>query len=315
MVVIIATYPLGHNMRVVVALGGNALLRRGEAMTSENQRKNVKIAAKSIAPLIGDYQVVITHGNGPQVGLLSLQSAAYKEVKEYPLDILGAQTEGMIGYMIEQELGNLLPIEVPFATILTMVEVDPEDPAFDMPTKPIGPIYTEQEANKLARDRGWSIAKDGESWRRTVPSPIPQRIFELRPIHWLLEKGTVVICAGGGGIPTMYQKDGTLKGVEAVIDKDRASALLATQLNARVLILATDADGVYLDWGTENALKLDKVTPDEMKNYFFEPGSMGPKVEAACDFVNRTGERAVIGSLSDLEKMITGEAGTQFVLR
>ena len=301
-------------MRVVVALGGNALLRRGEALTSENQRRNVKIAAKSIAPLISKYQVVMTHGNGPQVGLLSLQSSAYKEVKSYPLDVLGAQTEGMIGYMIEQELGNLLPIEVPFATLLTMVEVDPEDPAFDNPTKPIGPVYTKKEAQELAKQRGWTIAPDGDKWRRTVPSPIPQRIFELRPIHWLLEKGTVVICAGGGGIPTMYEKDGTLKGVEVVIDKDRASALLAIQINARVLILATDSDGVYLDWGTKDARKLDKITPQEIEKYKFDEGSMGPKVEAACDFVNKTGERAVIGSLTDLEKMIAGEAGTQFII-
>ncbi len=313
--VIIATYPLGQYMRAVVALGGNALLRRGEEMTAENQRKNVKIAAKALAPLVDKYQLVITHGNGPQVGLLSLQSAAYTDVKEYPLDVLGAQTEGMIGYMIEQELGNLLPIEVPFATILTMVEVDPEDPAFKSPTKPIGPLYERDEAHKLAKENGWSIKPDGGKWRRTVPSPIPQRIFELRPIHWLLEKGTVVICAGGGGIPTMYQKDGSLKGVEVVIDKDRASALLASQLNARVLILATDADGVYLDWGTDKAHRLGTVTPEQMEQYTFESGSMGPKVEAACEFVNKTGERAVIGSLSELEKMISGEAGTQFVIR
>ena len=196
----------------------------------------------------------------------------------------------MIGYMIEQELGNLLPIEIPFATILTMVEVDPEDPSFNEPTKPIGPLYGEDEAKRLAKERGWTIKLEGDKWRRTVPSPVPQRIFELRPIHWLLEKGTVVICAGGGGIPTMYQKDGSLEGVEVVIDKDRASSLLATQLNARVLILATDADGVYLDWGTENAKKLHRVTPDEMENYTFESGSMGPKVEAACEFVNKTGK-------------------------
>ena len=315
MVVIIATHPHGCHMRAVVALGGNALLRRGEELTAENQRNNVKIAAKALAPLVGKYQLVITHGNGPQVGLLSLQSAAYTDVKEYPLDVLGAQTEGMIGYMIEQELGNLLPIEVPFATILTMVEVDPEDPAFNEPTKPIGPLYEEDEAKRLAKERGWTIKLDGNKWRRTVPSPVPQRIFELRPIHWLLEKGTVVICAGGGGIPTMYQKDGSLEGVEVVIDKDRASSLLATQLNARVLILATDADGVYLNWGTEKAKKLNKVTPEEIKDYTFESGSMGPKVEAACEFVNKTGERAVIGSLSELEKMISGDAGTQFVIR
>jgi len=301
-------------MRVVVALGGNALLRRGQPMTAEIQRENVAIAAKSLAPLAHDYQLVISHGNGPQVGLLSLQSAAYTEVEEYPLDILGAQTEGMIGYMIEQELGNLLPMEEPLATILTMVEVDPEDPAFDNPTKPIGPVYSEEEAKALAEERGWSVAPDGEHWRRVVASPEPQRIFEMRPIHWLLENGATVICAGGGGIPTVYKPDGTLEGVEVVIDKDRASALLAFELDAGLLILATDTDGVYLDWGTEDARRIERTTPEEMELHDFEEGSMGPKVEAACDFVRRSGGRAVIGALSDLEGMVAGTAGTQFVL-
>jgi len=301
-------------MRVVVALGGNALLQRGQPMTAEIQRENVAIAAKSLAPLAPDYQLVISHGNGPQVGLLSLQSAAYTEVEEYPLDILGAQTEGMIGYMIEQELGNLLPMEEPLATILTMVEVDPEDPAFDNPTKPIGPVYSEEEARALAEERGWSVAPDGEHWRRVVASPEPQRIFEMRPIHWLLENGATVICAGGGGIPTVYKPDGTLEGVEVVIDKDRASALLAFELDAGLLILATDTDGVYLDWGTEDARRIERTTPEEMELHDFEEGSMGPKVEAACDFVRRSGGRAVIGALSDLEGMVAGTAGTQFVL-
>ncbi|HIC50181.1 MAG: carbamate kinase [Candidatus Thalassarchaeum betae] len=301
-------------MRVVVALGGNALLQRGQPMTAENQRANVAIAAKALAPLAPDYQLVISHGNGPQVGLLSLQSAAYKEVEEYPLDILGAQTEGMIGYIIEQELGNLLPMEESLATILTMVEVDPEDPAFDNPTKPIGPVYSEEEAKALADERGWTVAPDGEHWRRVVASPEPQRIFEMRPIHWLLEKGVTVICAGGGGIPTVYKPDGTLEGVEVVIDKDRASALLAFELDAGLLILATDTDGVYLDWGTDNARRIERATPDDMDRYDFEEGSMGPKVEAACDFIRRSGGRAVIGALADLEGMVAGTAGTQFVL-
>jgi len=297
-----------------VALGGNALLKRGQPLTAENQRRNVAIAAKALAPLAHDYQLVISHGNGPQVGLLSLQSAAYEEVEEYPLDILGAQTEGMIGYMIEQELGNLLPMEEPLATILTMVEVDPEDPAFDNPTKPIGPVYSEQEAKKLAEQRGWSVAPDGEYWRRVVASPEPQRIFEMRPIHWLLENGATVICAGGGGIPTVYKPDGTLEGVEVVIDKDRASALLAFELDAGLLILATDTDGVYLDWGGENARRIEQTTPEQMEQYEFEEGSMGPKVEAACDFVRRSGGRAVIGALTDMQGMVAGTAGTQFVL-
>jgi len=301
-------------MRVVVALGGNALLQRGQPLTAENQRRNVAIAAEALAPLAHDYQLVVSHGNGPQVGLLSLQSAAYEEVEEYPLDILGAQTEGMIGYIIEQELGNLLPMEEPLATILTMVEVDPEDPAFDNPTKPIGPVYSEQEAKTLAEQRGWSIARDGKHWRRVVASPEPQRIFEMRPIHWLLENGATVICAGGGGIPTVYKPDGTLEGVEVVIDKDRASALLAFELDAGLLILATDTDGVYLDWGTEDARRIERATPDQMEQYEFEEGSMGPKVEAACDFVRRSGGRAVIGALSDMQGMVAGTAGTQFIL-
>ncbi len=302
-------------MRVVVALGGNALLQRGQPLTAENQRRNVAIAAEALAPLAHDYQLVVSHGNGPQVGLLSLQSAAYEEVEEYPLDILGAQTEGMIGYIIEQELGNLLPMEEPLATILTMVEVDPEDPAFDNPTKPIGPVYSEQEAKTLAEQRGWSIARDGEHWRRVVASPEPQRIFEMRPIHWLLENGATVICAGGGGIPTVYKPDGTLEGVEVVIDKDRASALLAFELDAGLLILATDTDGVYLNWGTEDAHRIERTTPDQMEQHEFEEGSMGPKVEAACDFVRRSGGRAVIGALSDMQDMVAGTAGTQFILK
>jgi carbamate kinase len=302
-------------MRIVIALGGNALLRRGEAMTAENQRNNIQIATKSLAPVVEQNELVISHGNGPQVGLLSLQSAAYKEVDEYPLDILGAQTQGMIGYMIEQELGNLLPIGVPIASILTMVEVDPEDPAFLNPTKPIGPIYTQKEAEKLRNEKNWEIKRDGKHWRRVVPSPIPHRIFELRPIHWLLEKGTVVICAGGGGIPTIYNKEGKLEGVEVVIDKDRASSLLAFELDADLLILATDTDGVYLDWGTKSEKIIIKTTPDEIRNYEFDEGSMGPKVEAACSFVERSGQRAVIGSLKDIEGMVNGTTGTQFVLK
>tara|TARA_B100000029_G_scaffold81736_1_gene72669 strand:- start:2132 stop:3040 length:909 start_codon:yes stop_codon:yes gene_type:complete len=301
-------------MRIVVALGGNALLRRGQAMTAENQRENVRIAAKALAPITEGNQLVISHGNGPQVGLLALQSAAYEEVEAYPLDVLGAQTEGMIGYMIEQELGNLLPISVPFATILTMVEVDPEDPAFDNPTKPIGPIYSEEEAKRLEEERGWAMKPDGAHWRRVVPSPEPHRIFEMRPIHWLLEEGTIVICAGGGGIPTIYNSEGNLEGVEVVIDKDRASALLAFELEADLLIMATDADGVYLDWGTDDARLVERTTPEEIEQYEFEAGSMGPKVEAACAFVRRSGQRAVIGALADLEGMVNGTAGTQFTI-
>jgi carbamate kinase len=302
-------------MRIVIALGGNALLRRGEEMTANNQRENIRIAARALAPIIEEHEVVISHGNGPQVGLLSLQSAAYKEVEEYPLDILGAQTQGMIGYMIEQELGNLLPIEKPIASILTMVEIDPEDPAFSNPTKPIGPVYSEKDAEQLAENKGWDIKRDGEYWRRVVPSPEPHRIFELRPIHWLLEKGTVVICAGGGGIPTSYVEKGKLEGVEVVIDKDKASSLLAFELDADLLIMATDTDGVYIDWGSDSQEIISKTTPEKIGQYTFDSGSMGPKVEAACTFVERTGQRAVIGSLNDIKEMVNSLAGTQFTLK
>ena len=302
-------------MLVVVALGGNALLKRGEPMTAEVQRSNVKTAARSLAPVAEKHQLVLSHGNGPQVGLLALQGAAYEEVDTYPLDVLGAQTEGMIGYMIEQELGNLLPFEVPFATILTMVEVDADDPAFQNPTKFVGPVYSEVEAMELAADKSWTVEPDGQYWRRVVPSPLPKRIFEIRPIKWLLEKNTVVICAGGGGIPTMYQKgaDRVLTGVEAVIDKDRATELLARELEADLYIMATDVDGVYLDWGTPSQQKLDRISAAELKSHSFAAGSMGPKVNSAIQFVEKTGQRSAIGSLEEIEQIVEGKAGTNVI--
>lgn len=302
-------------MRVVVALGGNALLKRGEPMTADVQRGNIKTAARALAPVATNHQLVLSHGNGPQVGLLALQAAAYKDVEAYPLDVLGAQTEGMIGYMIEQELGNLLPFEVPFATILTMVEVDPNDPAFQNPTKFVGPIYEKEDADKLAAEKGWVFKLDGNKWRRVVPSPLPKRIFEIRPVKWLLEHHTVVICGGGGGIPTMYlpNEDRKLVGVEAVIDKDLVSELLSRELDADLFVMATDVDGVYLDWGKETQRKLDQVTASELKAHNFAAGSMGPKVSAAIQFVERTGKRAAIGALQDIEQIVAGTAGTNIV--
>ena len=299
-------------MRIVVALGGNALLRRGQAMTSENQRENVRIAAEALAPVTSEHQLVISHGNGPQVGLLALQGAAYKPDEAYPLDVLGAQTEGMIGYMIEQELGNLLPFEVPFATILTMVEVDPDDPGFKNPTKFVGPVYEEAEARKLAEEKNWSIKADGDKWRRVVPSPAPKRIFEIRPIKWMIEKGTVVICAGGGGVPTMYEPGAErhLIGVEAVIDKDFCSELLAREVEADVFIMATDADAVFVDWGKPEAKAIFKASPAALKDFDFPAGSMGPKVDAACEFAKATGKTAAIGTLSDVPAIVRGEKGT-----
>ena len=299
-------------MRIVVALGGNALLKRGEPMTADVQRGNIRCAAEALAPVAREHQLVVSHGNGPQVGLLALQGAAYKPDEAYPLDVLGAETEGMIGYMIEQEMGNLLPFEVPFATLLTMVEVDGDDPAFQDPTKFVGPVYGAAEAERIAAEKGWVFKPDGASWRRVVPSPAPKRIFEIRPIRWLLEQGTIVICAGGGGIPTMYRRDAerTLVGVEAVIDKDLCSELLARELNADLLIMATDADAVFLGWGTPEAKAIHRASPDAMAAHSFPAGSMGPKVDAACRFAKTTGRTAAIGALADIPAIVRGEKGT-----
>src|SRR3954466_646562 len=254
-------------MRVVVALGGNALLKRGEPMTAENQRINVRVAAPALASVAKQHELVLSHGNGPQVGLLALQAAAYKDVDPYPLDILGAQTEGMIGYVLEQEPGNVIPPDVPLATILTMVEVDPLDPAFQDPTKFVGPIYTKADADALAAEKSWAFKPDGEHWRRVVPSPEPKHIFEIRPIRWLLDQGTVLICAGGGGVPTMFlpEAKSTLVGVEAVIDKDLASQLLAKEVNADLYVMATDVDAVYADWGTPTQRPLGEITVEELR--------------------------------------------------
>jgi carbamate kinase len=299
-------------MRVVIALGGNALLRRGQALTAENQRENVRTAAEAMAPIAREHELVISHGNGPQVGLLALQGAAYKPEEAYPLDVLGAETEGMIGYLIEQELGNLLPFEVPFATILTMVEVDPQDPGFENPTKFVGPVYDKADADRIAAEKGWVVKQDGDKWRRVVASPAPKRIFEMRPIRWLLEHGVVVICAGGGGIPTMYEPGKTRKliGVEAVIDKDFCSELLAREVDADLLVMATDTKAVFVNWGKPDAKGIFKASPAAISELNFPAGSMGPKVEAACRFAVATGKTAAIGALADLPAILQGERGT-----
>ena len=299
-------------MRVVVALGGNALQRRGEPMTVDSQRLNVRKACEALAPLALEHELVISHGNGPQVGLLALQAAAYGDTESYPFDVLGAQTEGMIGYFIEQELGNLLPFDKALATVLTMTEVDPDDPAFDNPSKFVGPVYTEQEAQARAADKGWTVKADGNVWRRVVASPQPRRIFEIRPITWLLEQGCVVVCTGGGGIPTMY-RPGTrqLIGVEAVIDKDRSSAVLAHDVRADRLVIVTDAPGVFVDYGTARQRQIVTGHPDAVEALSFPPGSMGPKVEAACAFARRSGMEAAVGALDDLPAILAGQAGTR----
>src|SRR3954464_11724826 len=252
-------------MRVVVALGGNAMLKRGEPMTAENQRSNIRAAAPSLAAVAKRHQLVLSHGNGPQVGLLALQAAAAEDVDPSPPRPLGAQTEGMIGYVLEQELGNAMPSDAALATILTMVQVDPADPAFENPTKFVGPIYDRPQADALAAEKGWSFKPDGDSWRRVVRAPEPQHIFEIQPIRWLLEHDVVVICAGGGGVPTMFlpSAETTLVGVEAVIDKDLASELLARQIAADLFVMATDVEAVYQDWGTPQQRALRKVTARE----------------------------------------------------
>ena len=299
-------------MLVVVALGGNALLKRGEQMTAAAQRANVRIAAQALAPIANEHQLVITHGNGPQVGLLALQAAAYMPDEVYPLDVLGAETEGSIGYMIEQELGNLLPVEVPFATVLTMVEVDRKDPGFQNPTKFVGPVYQKADADRIASEKGWEFGQDGDSWRRVVPSPTPQHIIEIRPIRWLLQHGTIVTCAGGGGIPTMYEPgaEHRLIGVEAVIDKDLCSELLARELDADLFVMLTDVDAVYADWGKPAQKAIRHASPAALKGMKFATGSMGPKVEAACHFAATRGKPAAIGALPDLGRIMAGEAGT-----
>lgn len=299
-------------MRIVIALGGNALLRRGEPLTAENQRQNTKIACQQIAKVYPGNELVIAHGNGPQVGLIALQSLSYTDVPSYPLDVLGAESVGMIGYMIMQELGNLLPLETPLATLLSQVEVDKNDPAFQNPTKPIGPVYSKEEAEKLAKEKNWRIAPDNKKYRRVVPSPIPKRIFEIRPVKWLLEKGTVVICAGGGGIPTFYDDDGTLKGVEAVIDKDLCSAVLAQQVAADLFIIATDVSAAFVNWGKPNQQAIKEAHPDTLEKMGFAAGSMGPKVQAAINFARENpGKSAVIGSLADIDSIVKGIAGTK----
>ena len=296
--------------RAVVALGGNALLRRGQPADVRSQRANVAVAADALAELVeAGHQLVVTHGNGPQVGLLALQAAAYRDVEAYPLDVLGAESEGMIGYLLEEALANRLPDD-DIATLLTQVVVDPGDPAFAHPSKPIGPCYPASEAARLAAEMGWTMAPDGDAVRRVVASPEPQRIVELSTIRLLLANSIVVICTGGGGIPVVESEQGR-RGVEAVIDKDLASAALAADVGADVLLLLTDVDGVYDGWGTPQATRLDHVTATELRARSFTGGSMGPKVEAACRFAESDPRRrAMIGRLADAVALLHGDAGT-----
>lgn len=298
-------------MKLVLALGGNALLRRTQLPSAGNQLENVRIACAQVARVAAAHDMVLTHGNGPQVGLLALQSAAYTAVDSYPLDVLDAESEGMLGYLLEQELANLLPASRAVASLLTRVEVDPQDPAFLKPTKPIGPVYTRPEADDLARRRQWAMAPDGAGWRRVVASPRPVRVPALGVIRSLLGQGVLVIAAGGGGIPVVPRPGGGMQGAEAVIDKDLCSAHIATALQVDCLVIATDVEAVYLDWGLPTQRAIGRTTPEGLAAHLFAAGSMAPKVEAACQFVRASGRRAAIGALGDIEALLAGDAGTQ----
>lgn len=296
-------------MRLVVALGGNALLRRGEAQDEDAQRRNVRTAVRVLATLGADHELIVTHGNGPQVGLLALASEAYREVKPYALDVLGAESQGMIGYLLAEALHDELPGRQ-VASLLTQVVVDADDPAFAHPTKFIGRVYDAPQAQRLAEERGWSVAPDGDQWRRVVPSPEPRTIIEAPTVALLVEAGVLVICAGGGGIPVVVTAEGATHGIEAVVDKDLTAAILAEQLEADALLLLTDVPAVMTDWGTPDERPLAAAPPWALRALEFAPGSMAPKVEAACRFAERTGRTAYIGALGDAVSIVAGMGGT-----
>ena len=303
------TEPRSAQDLAVVALGGNALLRRGEPATAGNQLLAARRAAAILGPVSEDVRLVVTHGNGPQVGLLALKEDAYGDDSPYPLDVLDAESGGQIGYVIELELDNAIDHQDTVA-VITRVLVDAGDPAFDDPTKFIGPVYDEERARELAAERGWAVKPDGQHWRRVVASPDPRQIVQLGAIRRLVDGGFLVVCVGGGGVPVVAA-DGGHEGVEAVIDKDLASALLAEGLEANALVLATDVDAVYLDWGTPDERAVAHATPGWLRAQSFAAGSMGPKVEAVCRFVAATGGRAAIGRLEELSELVAGTAGTQ----
>lgn len=296
-------------MRIVIALGGNAILQRGQPLEEAIQKENIQTAAKSIAEVARKHQVILTHGNGPQVGLLALQNDAYKEVSPYTLDVLGAETEGMIGYLFEQALRNILPNRQ-VITLLTQTVVDESDPAFQSPSKFVGPVYDKPQADKLTQEKQWVMKPDGQYYRRVVPSPMPQSILELPVIkHIAQDHNIIVICTGGGGIPVIQNQQG-LQGIEGVVDKDRASNVLAQGIEADGLIMLTDVDAVETNFGQPDSKKIKQATPEMMKQFNFAKGSMGPKVESACEFVKAGGKFAGIGSLFDAIDLINGNSGT-----
>lgn len=306
-------------MRIVVALGGNALLKRGEPMTAQNQSANIRLAAEQLAKVKPKNELIISHGNGPQVGLLALQHAAYyaqdSKIEPYPLYVLVSQTVGMIGYMLQQELTNLLPA-TPTQTLVTQVIVDEHDPAFSKPSKPIGQVYTQAEAEKLAVEKGWTVMPDGQYYRRAVPSPKPQDVTGINAVKALLAQDHIVICGGGGGVPCVKNAQGQLTGVEAVVDKDLATAVIANQLDADLFIIATDVNATCVNFQKEGERKIAKANPAALEalSAEFAAGSMGPKVQAVINFVKATGKDAAIGSLADIEDIVAGKAGTRVSL-
>ena len=300
-------------MRIVLALGGNALLPRGATPDTSIQVAKVRLAVAALKPLAAQHELVITHGNGPQVGLLAAATAdSDLPANVYPLDTLVAQTQGMIGLWITQALGDALPGR-PVAGVLTRTLVDPDDPAMSRPTKFVGAVLGEEESRRLAHERGWVMARDGEHWRRVVPSPRPLRVLEADVVSALVGRGAVVVCAGGGGVAVRSWADGTHEGVEAVVDKDLASAVLAEQIGADLLIVLTDVAGVVAGYGTPQARLLERATPAQLRELGLPAGSMGPKAEACANFVERTGGRAVIGALGQAAEIVAGCAGTQVV--
>jgi carbamate kinase len=297
-------------VRIVAALGGNALLQRGQKPDSDVQEANVRRAVEALAPLASQHELVLTHGNGPQVGVLALQSASDPNLTTpYELDIIGAQTQGMIGYWLLQSMQNTLPGRQ-VAAIINQTLVEALDPAFGDPTKFVGETYSRREARKLADERGWTVKQDGEGWRRVVGSPKPQRVVETRLIRLLLNSGAIVICAGGGGVPVIRNEDGRLEGVEAVVDKDLTTSVLAEALDADVLLVLTDVPHVVRHYGTPDAEPILRATPASLRREEFPAGSMGPKVDAVCRFVEVTGDMAAIGRLEDAGDIIAGKAGT-----
>jgi len=297
-------------VRLVVAIGGNALLERGEVPLVEIQEKHVGVAVEALAPLASDHDLVITHGNGPQVGLLANESALDPDLPgPYPLDVLVAQTQGMIGYFLQQAFENALPGRQ-VISLVCQTEVAVDDVAFDDPTKFVGPFYPEAQARSLAAQRGWRIGPDGGAWRRVVASPEPLSIIEIRTIRLLLGDSVIVICAGGGGVAVSRNVDGRLKGVQAVVDKDLTAALLARDLEADGLVILTDVANVEVGFGTDGAHPIGRTTPSALRAIAFPSGSMGPKVNAACRFVEATGKPAMIGRLQDAARLVEGTAGT-----